>query len=77
MNEVYVCQKVSGTESELVMTDTKENIKKFICDQAAKLNCGLYRFWYIAPFSYYDCGPVVYKVNAIWAKEDINNEQNN
>lgn len=69
MNEVYTLLKSGVGNDNFVMTDTKENIMKFIGDQARDLNYGIFRSWYIEPFTYFDCGPVTYKVNAKWMPE--------
>ena len=71
-NEVFSLIKVGASDSSnLIMVDTKEAVLKFIYEQADRLNCGVYRVWYFEPFTYYDCGPVVYKVNANWFEDEI------
>lgn len=66
---VFTLTRVGSDSNGFVMTDTKETIMKFIGEQATKLNYGIYRVWYIEPFTYFDCGPITYKVNANWGPE--------
>ena len=66
---VFTLMKVDSGNNNFVMTDEKDVIMKFIGEQAAKLNYGIFRVWYIEPFTYFDCGPATYKVNANWGPE--------
>lgn len=66
---MFTLTKVGPNNDNFVMTDEKDVIMKFIGEQATKLNYGIYRVWYIEPFTYFDCGPITYKVNANWGPE--------
>ena len=66
---MFTLMKVGSDNNNFVMTDEKDVIMKFIYAQAEKLNYGIYRVWYIEPFTYFDCGPITYKVNANWGPE--------
>lgn len=71
MGDVFTLIKNGVGSDNFVMTDTKETIINFIYEQVDCLNCGVYRVWYMEPFTYYDCGPVTYKVNANWFDDEI------
>ena len=66
---MFTLTRVGSDNNGFVMTDTKDVIMKFIGEQATKLNYGIYRVWYIEPFTYFDCGPITYKVNGNWGPE--------
>ena len=66
---MFTLMKVGSDNNNFVMTDTKEEIMKFIGEPATKLHYGIYRVWYIEPFTYFDCGPITYKVNGNWGPE--------
>lgn len=66
---MFTLTRVGSDNNGFVMTDEKDVIMKFIGEQATKLNYGIYRVWYIEPFTYFDCGPITYKVNANWGPE--------
>ena len=66
---MFTLTRVGSDNNGFVMTDEKDVIMKFIGEQATKLNYGIYRVWYIEPFTYFDCGPITYKVNGNWGPE--------
>lgn len=35
---------------------------QFIADEAQRLNYGMFRFWVHKNWSYFDCGPITYKM---------------
>jgi len=41
---------------------SKEDVDKFIDNQARDLNYGFLRYWTEDGVTYYDCGPIVYAV---------------
>ena len=66
---MFTLMKIGSGNDNFIMTDEKDVIMKFIYEQAEKMNYGIYRVWYIEPFTYFDCGPVTFKVNANWGPE--------
>ena len=69
---IFTLMKVGIDNNNFVMTGTKDEIMKFVYAQAEKLNYGFYRVWYNEPFTYFDCGPISYKVNADWSISLLN-----
>lgn len=58
----FKVNKAHGDGALVVVLKTREAVEKFIKKQANKLNYGFYRYWTVDGDSYYDCGPITYKV---------------
>ncbi len=51
-----------GRVAKTVQTFTQ--VREFIAGQAAQLNYGIWRQWTAEGYTYFDCGPVTYFVDA-------------
>lgn len=59
---IYKINNYRGDKELVTELKSAEAVKKFIVKQANKLNYGFYRWWTVDGDTYYDCGPITYKV---------------
>ena len=63
---VVVYKLCSGPSDEFVgVMDRDTAMKDYIFKGAEEYNCGMYRYWEVDGYKYYDVGPITYKVAEI------------
>lgn len=54
--------KVYKWNEFLMLIETWNDVMKFVGFHAQEDNCGIFRHWEIDGATYFDCGPITYKV---------------
>lgn len=53
-----------GSNEIICRVENKEALMAFVSKECLEKNCGIYRHWIVDGNAYYDCGPIVYRVDA-------------